>query len=103
MLKKFLTTLALLTFSTATAQAFPSWAVEVASNQCRYMAMGLPWDEASRQALRDAHYWAQEIGRNHEVSAALIVNAAYEICPNLYTRSYQEYKKQNPDTVYQSL
>lgn len=98
MLKKILTTVYLLTLTTTPVQSAPYWAVEIASSQCRYLAMGLDWETAIDQSLRDNHYWIEEMAIHSETSARAIVFAAHRICPNLYRRSFQEHKK---DTLFE--
>jgi len=98
MLKKILTTIYLLTLTTTPVQSAPYWsapywAVEIASSQCRYLAMGLDWETAIDQSLRDNRFWIEEMTIHSETSARAIVFAAHQICPNLYRRSFQEHKK----------
>ena len=93
MLKKFLLTTYLLTLTTTPVQALPIWAMAIARSQCEYLAMGIDWETAVDQSLRDNAVWSDEFLNNKTASKA-IVYAAHELCPNLYQSAFQEYERQ---------
>ena len=93
MLKKFLTTIYLLALTTTPVQALPIWAELIARSQCEYMAMGVDWETAIAQALRDNFYWFDEV-RASPIAATTLVYAAREACPAVYQKSFDEHQRQ---------
>jgi hypothetical protein len=99
MLKKFLTTAYLLALTAMPVQALPIWAMLIARSQCEYLAMGVDWESAFDQSLRDNEVWADYFLNNKTASKA-IVSAAYQTCPNLYQEAFLEYERQKSQPVY---
>jgi hypothetical protein len=94
MLKKILFTGYLLATTALPVQALPIWAELIARSQCEYMAMGVDWETAIEQSLRDNAHWADEFMHNRPLAAKAIVHAAYQICPAVYGQAYQDYERQ---------
>ena len=99
MLKKFLTAAYLLALTATPVHALPFWATAIARSQCEYIAMGVDWETATDQALRDNEIWADEFLRNQQLSAKAIVTAAYEICPVIFRQAFDEYERKQQQPV----
>lgn len=89
MLKKFLTTLALLTLSTSTAQALPAWAYFLAISQCDYMELGLNWVDSATYALRDNRAWFSDFPEDKTLFTQIWLRAGLKECPVLYKKSLE--------------
>lgn len=78
---------ALLLFSTTflarPAQAIPLWAELVAESHCQYLAMGIDWDRAIRQAFLDRMHWREEIAAAGNLTGKIVAAAITRRCNTL--------------------
>lgn len=70
------------------AQAIPVWAELVASSHCEYLAMGIDWDRAMRQAFLDHMQWRAEMTVAGDLTGKIVAVAIIRRCNALNQRAF---------------
>lgn len=64
-------------------RAIPLWAELVAESHCEYLAMGIDWDRALRQAFLDRMHWRAEMTAAGDIAGKIVAVAITRRCNTL--------------------
>lgn len=65
------------------ARAIPAWAELVAESHCEYLAIGIDWDRAIRQAFLDRMHWRAEMAAAGDLAGKIVAVAIIRRCNSL--------------------
>lgn len=61
-------------------RAIPVWAELVAESHCQYLAMGIDWNRAMRQAFLDRMHWRPEMVAAGDLAGKIVAVAIIRRC-----------------------
>jgi len=91
MFKKFFFTGYLLTLMTSPVQALPVWAIAIANSYCKYLSIGIAYEPAYRQAIRDNRHWRRDMPKDETFAARVIREAIETHCYDLDAKATGKY------------